>query len=574
MNTTYSDAVDQLDQAESRRAKVSLLSVNRFFHGLGRRWQVALCQLPLTLTVAALAVGALALHPALLQDTLFQLSMLVHVLLMGACIFIPWNRLPHGSILAVPLLDFAAIWLARTAAADILPGLGVLAIFPVIWLSASGIYPLFGVTASFFGPWMIVLIPVVTRIPDITGADLAATLLLPLMMLTVSLAIRFASSTLMVQHRELEEKDRELRVLLAASNKRERLLNTILETVDVGLVAVDAEGHDILMNRQQLKFHRLASPPQEPDPNESQLLVFGADRSTLLLPEKRPVRRAVRGETFSGVLVWLGEGPSQRAVSVAARPVRDGDGTFAGSVVVFSDVTDLVEAVSAKEDFLSRVYHEFRSPLGSVVGHLDLVLDDGAGDLPAAVAADLEIARRNAERLLALVSDLLSTASSGMSINPRTTDLAGLVEASVASVQAQALKAGIQVLQDTPEPLWADMDPIRIGQVLDNLLSNAVKYSAGGSRVTVRAHELGESIKLEVEDQGMGMTEAEAAQVFSKFFRTGAARKSGVPGAGLGLTIAKTIVENHGGAISCSSSPGTGSTFTVILPKQPPTAAF
>jgi hypothetical protein len=319
MNTMYSDLIDQVN---GQRAKVSFLSASRYFRRLGRRWQVALCQLPLTLTVSVIAASAPALHPALLRNGMFQLSLIFHALLISICICVPWNRFPRGSFLAIPVLDFVAILLSRAGAADTLPGLGVLAVFPVIWLSASGVYPLFGVLLSFFGPLMIVLAPVLARFPAIAGSDLTATLMLPMMMLTVSLAIRFASGTMMLQQHELEEKDRKLRALLAKSSKRERLLDTILETIDVGLVAVDANGRDILKNRQQLLFHQLASPPGEPDPDESQLQVFGKDRSTPLAPERRPVQRAVEGETFSGTLVWLGEGTTQRAVSVAARAIR------------------------------------------------------------------------------------------------------------------------------------------------------------------------------------------------------------------------------------------------------------
>jgi signal transduction histidine kinase len=124
----------------------------------------------------------------------------------------------------------------------------------------------------------------------------------------------------------------------------------------------------------------------------------------------------------------------------------------------------------------------------------------------------------------------------------------------------------VKLQSDAQDPLWTLIDPLRISQVLDNLVSNAIKYSPGGGVVSIHAEETETCINLHVEDRGMGMTEQEARQVFSRFYRTPAARRADIEGAGLGLAITKSIVESHGGSISCVSSPGKGSRFTVTLP--------
>ena len=100
---------------------------------------------------------------------------------------------------------------------------------------------------------------------------------------------------------------------------------------------------------------------------------------TPLPPDKRPIRRAIEGESFADYLVWIGDGPQQRAVSTAARPLMGDDGRFTGAVVVYSDVTGLVEAMAANEELVSNVSHEFRSPLNSILGNVDLVLEDVDG---------------------------------------------------------------------------------------------------------------------------------------------------------------------------------------------------
>ena len=117
--------------------------------------------------------------------------------------------------------------------------------------------------------------------------------------------------------------------------------------------------------------------------------------------------------------------------------------------------------------------------------------------------------------------------------------------------------------------LAVQADPVRLAQVLDNLLSNAIKYSPDGGTVTVSAWTDGICTCLEVQDTGMGMSEQDQKEPFTKFFRTGAVRQTGIPGAGLGLAISKNIVEAHGGTITLVSAPGAGSSFTVSLPQAP-----
>jgi signal transduction histidine kinase len=296
--------------------------------------------------------------------------------------------------------------------------------------------------------------------------------------------------------------------------------------------------------------------------------MFAQDKVTPLPEDKRPIHRAVAGETFANYLVWLGEGSARRAVSTAARIMRNDDGGFSGAVIVYSDVTGLVDALSAKEELISNVSHEFRSPLMSVLGNVDLVLDEADALSPAAVQR-LEVVQRNAERLLSLVSDLLVSASAVLAVHARRTDLASLIDTTVGSAQTQADASHVSLSVDAPAPLWAHADPLRISQALDNLVSNAIKYSPDGGAVTVRARTSDDWVQLQVQDTGMGISEEENSRIFTRFFRTQAAQEAAIPGVGLGLSITKTIVERHGGAITCESKPGAGTTFTMTLPREP-----
>jgi len=557
----------QVPDAAALGEQVLVRDTDRFFRRLQPRVQVALCQLPVTVILAVLAIAAPAVWPALIQSGVFIASIVMMVATFLGCFLVPWERLPPNAYMLIPVLDLVIIGLARNGAVPAVAGLGVLAIFPVIWLSSSDYFPRTTIFLSFFGPLLIGIPTLVQKFPKISPSDIATAILLPLMMVAVSVAIRFASSNVRLQRQRLEQKDAELRELLMESRNRERLLKTILDTTDVGIVAVDAAGQKVLVNDQQKTFRQAAAPAGMNQPLEADQLMFGQDRVTPLPLDKRPIHRAVAGETFADYLVWLGEGTSQRAVSTAARIIKNDDGGFSGAVIVYTDVTGLVEALSAKEELISNVSHEFRSPLMSVVGNVDLVLDEADGLSPDSVHR-LEVVQRNAERLLSLVSELLVSASAVLAVHPRRTDLAGLIENSIGSVQAQADASNVSLATDVPAPLWAHADPLRIGQALDNLVSNAIKYSPDGGKVTVSARRSDSWVQLKVQDTGMGISEEETSRIFTRFFRSQAARQAAIPGVGLGLSITKTIVERHGGDISCESKPGAGTTFTLTLPAE------
>ncbi|MFD5276590.1 sensor histidine kinase [Pseudarthrobacter sp. NPDC058362] len=459
----------------------------------------------------------------------------------------------------------------RNGAMPLLPGLAVLVVFPVIWLSASGMITRTSLVLSFIGPLLIMVPSLLLKFPAVTATDITSAILFPLMMLAVSLAIRFASINLRMQQRELAQKDAKLRELLDASNKRERLLQTVLDATDVGIIAVDPQGRHLLTNDRQRLFHELVAQTEDPQ-NQERQAIYALDKRTPLSRHKHPLQRAIAGESFSDYLVWIGEDGDQRAISTAARPLISDNGNRTGAVVVYSDVTNLVEALAANEELVSNVSHEFRSPLNSILGNIDLILEDPS--LAADLVQRLTVIQRNSERLLALVSDLTASASAALNVHPKRTDLASLVETSVGSARTQAERANIRLTADVPSPLWAYADPLRIGQALDNLVSNAIKYSPGGGQVSISAWASDEWIRLSVSDTGMGMSSEDAAKVFKRFFRTETARNSSISGAGLGLSITKMIVERHGGTISCQSGKGQGSTFTLTLPADGPPPSF
>jgi signal transduction histidine kinase len=176
---------------------------------------------------------------------------------------------------------------------------------------------------------------------------------------------------------------------------------------------------------------------------------------------------------------------------------------------------------------------------------------------------------RNSERLLALVNDLLFAArlqAGKLQLDRERLDVAGIVRQSVleARPRAEAKAITLSLEEETVPPAAADRG--RMFQLLDNLISNAIKFTPEDGRVDVRVGPHDGGIRIEVADSGIGIPESERARLFDRFFRASTAVQRQIPGTGLGLYIARAIVEAHGGAIDVRSDEGSGTTFCVDLP--------
>ncbi|MDM7990488.1 ATP-binding protein [Arthrobacter sp. zg-Y877] len=530
--------------------------------------RLLISQLPLVISVAVALPITAVVAPAVFGSRSFQLGLVLLAILTAACVAVPWERYSPLAYWIIPVLDFAVVGGLYHDGRNSVIGLSFLAVFPVFWMAWSGAAPRAAWILSYVCTTLVLWAPIFSQgSPELV--ELAAPLLIPFVMMGIAIVVSTVENDTSVQRARLTAAEAQLQGSLQETRLRSQLLDGVLETVDVGVMAIDAKGQTILMNSRQRANHALAIADGVPIHGED-ALIFDLDQVTPLAPAQRPAQRALREESFSDVIMWVGPANHQRALAVCSRALRD-NGEFAGSVLAYSDVTDMVNALNAKEDFVSSVSHELRTPLTSIIGYLDLVLDDPEMDgVPGHLHSALRVAQRNAERLLLLVADLLTTASGTMHLHRRKTDVAELVRASLDTVRPRASVIGVTVDCDCEPTLEAEVDPDRISQVLDNLLSNAVKYSPDGGSVTVRSRREGGHVVLEVQDTGIGMSEEDQRDVFTKFFRTGQVKKAAIPGVGLGLVITKSIVEAHGGRISFTSELGAGSTFRVVLPVEVP----
>jgi signal transduction histidine kinase len=227
----------------------------------------------------------------------------------------------------------------------------------------------------------------------------------------------------------------------------------------------------------------------------------------------------------------------------------------------------LRETDRLKDEFVALISHDLRTPLTSIMGYLELTMDDET--LGAEPRSYLEVVQRNSERLLRLVNDLLFVArleAGELDLHATELDLGGCVRQAVEEARPRAAAKGIELgcqVQSVPE-LYADRG--RMFQLLDNLITNAIKFTPEGGRVEVRLLQRDSRLRLEVSDTGIGIAREELGRLFERFFRASTATERHIPGTGLGLYIAGAIVAAHGGEIDVESAPGEGTRFCVELP--------
>lgn len=518
--------------------------------------RVLLSQLPLTLSVLVVGVVCLVAEPSVvLAGPLFMMGVAGVLALTALAAAVPWDRLPPIAYWSIPLLDFVAIAPIWGSARHVMDGMTMLAAFPVFWLAWSGIRPAWGITLAVLGSAAVAWSPYLADLPAQPLDVLVRPVVIPLFMLALAVAASVLTRSMDRQHAELQQ-------ALAQTRRQNLLMETVLETTSVGIVVTDRNGNAFLRNSTQRRWHAAGLPCGGDDTAEPDMLIFEADGITPIPATERPVCRAARGESFQGRLLTVGTGPNRQTLTASAEPLHNEEGAFDGAVVVFHNVTDLVDAIQSQERFLANVSHELRTPLTSIIGYLDMALDS---DLDPVLARYLTTTQRNAERLLDLVSTLLDAAAGEAPLSKEPTDLVRLLRHSVESAAVRARTAGINLESDLPDHIHVVADSVKMSQVADNLVANALKYTPPGGTVQVSARQEGDWAMFEVRDTGIGLTPEELSKVFTSFYRTEYVRRAAIPGTGLGLAISQSIVHAHGGEITASSEVGVGSVFTVRI---------
>lgn len=478
----------------------------------------------------------------------------------------PWDRLDPAWRLAVPALDVAAIDLLRIGQPE--AGFGIILTIPVIWLATTRgrLGPIVGAAVPAV---VLVLQAVLERVgafEPVRPASLPATGSLILTLAFVSAVTSLSYRRLRVQRTMLRQQSVELESALQASSVQESALRSIMDVVRFGLLTMDANGQVIHSNRAVREL--MAGYGIDRSTPVEDMPIYAADGTTRLSPDELPLSRALRGEEIVNEVLWVGHRDAPRiAVDVSAQLLMRPDGRIDRVVLVLRDMTSDMAAERRRDDLVTSLSHEFRTPLSSVLGYLELAMDDP--DVPEGARDQLDVARRNVKRLQSMVGDLLVTRSRetvSTDLTLQRVDLAALAAEAVRSLEPVAADRDVTLRVESSGPSWVDADAFRLRQVLDNLLSNAIKYNkpAGDVVVTLEPEPDGGHV-VRVRDTGYGLEQADATRLFEPFFRTEGARTSGTVGTGLGLTICRELVEQHGGTIEVESEVGRGTVVSVHL---------
>ncbi len=348
--------------------------------------------------------------------------------------------------------------------------------------------------------------------------------------------------------------------LYARSMAEKRFNQAVLEEMGDGVLTLDGQGRLATFNRAAERvtgwdrrevlgrpcsevfrssqvphpLGHLVQAGAEPAPFEAEFTVRGGTRKVLLFNPTVP--------------------PPLRGVSEAP-----------AAIVVFRDVSRIRELEDLRRDFTATISHELRTPLTAIKGYVATMLHPRARFDEESVRGHLGIIDQQVDTLNRLIADLLEAArlrNAALEVHPRRVDLVGLLQGRVEAVQARR-----QCVRLEGEPqLWAWCDPEHLGYVVDHLISNALKYSPAEGQVVVSAVREAGRVLIRVQDFGVGIPADQLERIFQVYHRVDSASTRVHYGVGVGLFIARRIVEAHGGTLTAASVPGSGSTFQVSLP--------
>ena len=346
-------------------------------------------------------------------------------------------------------------------------------------------------------------------------------------------------------------------------------LAAIVDSTDDAVIGKTLDGTIISWNKGAERIYGYA-------PDE----VIGQPISILIPPDRADelpaiLSRIARGERIDHYLTKrVRKSGEVIAVSVTISPVQDETGRIVGASAIARDVTaqedSIKEAIRIRDEFISVAAHELRTPLTTLYARLQLLerrlarteLD------PAVVVRDLTLVRQAADRLKALIDRLLDISrirSGQLQLEREPTDVAAMIE-SIALMLAETSGRKITVRASPPLKNYrAVVDGVRIEEVVVNLIENAVKYSPSDTAIDVELSSTPDAIRVAVRDRGPGIRPAERARIFEPFRRSSTTAASGV---GLGLHIAKEIVELHGGTLTLEAPVDGGSLFVVTVPRN------
>jgi two-component system, OmpR family, phosphate regulon sensor histidine kinase PhoR len=353
-----------------------------------------------------------------------------------------------------------------------------------------------------------------------------------------------------------EQLQERIRTIVRQNNEQQAVLSSMVE----GVLAVDNEQRVISLNKASGQL--LGIDQVQAQGRSLQEVVRNADL-------RRFVSRALDcNEPIDDDVVVHGD--HEGVLQARGAALHDALGRSIGAVVVLNDVTDFRRLEHIRRDFVANVSHELKTPITSIKGFVETLLD-GAIHNPEDTERFLQIVAKQADRLDTIIEDLLSL--SKIEQGEETRDIAlesrpvkDVIESAVHNCQPKATERQIHVCTACDDEILAQMNPQLLEQAVINLLDNAIKYSEPASEVQVLASQFHNEVTITVSDRGCGIAAEHLPRIFERFYRVDKARSRKLGGTGLGLAIVKHIVQAHQGHVTVKSTAGVGSVFTIHLP--------
>jgi signal transduction histidine kinase len=358
------------------------------------------------------------------------------------------------------------------------------------------------------------------------------------------------------------------------AQERERMLfdldteksrtRTIIEALPTGVVVTNAPGQVVLMN-PAFAWYLDLDPTLGPG---DQIKAYVADEGFCKLVMDISTGKYADPQRIPTYEFAL---PDGKYLQAQGRPVLGEDGECLGAAVLLMDITAMKVLDRLKSEFVTKVSHELRSPLSTIHDQIALALRHIAGEEYASDQHLLSRAREKTRGLISLIGDLLdvSRIEAGMTCpEPKAIRLEELLQSIVDFLGTSAAKhAQSLTLELPPAPLPSlTADPLALESIFGNLITNAINYTPEGGRIQVRVDLQDDRVRVRVKDTGFGIEARHLEKIFEKFYRVKDDRTRNITGTGLGLSIVRGLLNSIGGTIHVESTPGMGSTFTVLLP--------
>jgi two-component system phosphate regulon sensor histidine kinase PhoR len=330
----------------------------------------------------------------------------------------------------------------------------------------------------------------------------------------------------------------------------------VIESLDTGLLMIDHDGVIRLVNQA---FRDLFALPTEE--------MIGKHYETYLSAYSLRSPFAQCWQSNASIRFEIPLFPSPERIIEANVIPMGNDATQSGLLMICRDLTAFRHLEGLRRDFVANVSHELKTPLTSIVGFTETLLDGASSD-PETCKEFLQIIYKEGIRLQRLVSDLLDLSkieSKRVAIQLELVSIQMVVHEVIETLVEQMQAKKLHLLTEIP-PLQVSIDTDCVQQILLNLLANAMNYTPAGGKVTVKVSNQTDYWQLQVIDTGIGIPKADLPRIFERFYRVDKARSRNSGGTGLGLAIVKHLVELHQGKIEVESEVGKGSTFTVRFP--------